>query len=93
MLRSLVAILCVVLILFAGAAQVLHNHAPDEAANPGCSLCAVAHVSALPVPVLATHIVVESVSTVRDPDPVAAPRRFFAFSLYVRPPPALTTLA
>jgi hypothetical protein len=94
MIRSLVAILCVVLILFVGAAQVLHTHAPDEAAaNPGCSLCAVAHVSALPSPVLASPVVAEAVLAVAQPDAVSAPSRFFSFSLYVRPPPALTTLS
>ena len=91
--RVLVVLLCVLLILFVGAAQALHTHAADEAANPGCSLCAVAHVTALPAPVLANPVVAEIVAVVADPDPVAAPQRFFAFSLYVRPPPAMTTHA
>jgi hypothetical protein len=94
-LRVLTGILCVLLILFVGAAQTLHMHAPDESANPGCSLCAVAHVSALPAPVLATPVVAEMVATVpRAPKAVSARNQFFSFGLYVRPPPpASTTLS
>jgi len=87
LLRSLVAILCVLLILLVGAAQTLHVHAPDEAANPGCALCAVAHVSPLPTPVLGTLVVAESVAPIAAVEPVSAPQRFFSFSLYTRPPP------
>jgi hypothetical protein len=89
--RTLVVLLCVLLMLFVGAAQTLHIHASDEAVNPGCSLCAVAHVTALPVPALASPVAAEIVAAIAEPDPIAAPRRFFSFSLYVRPPPATTT--
>ena len=91
--RNLVAILCVLLILFAGTAQVLHTHATGEAANPGCSLCAVAHSTSLVEPVVATPVAAETVAPVAQPDPVAAPKRRVSFRLYVRPPPALTTHA
>jgi hypothetical protein len=91
--RYLVAVLCVLLILFVGVAQVLHTHTANEAANAGCSLCAVAHVSVVPAPVLATPVVAEVVLPVAQPEAVSAPQRFFAFSLYVRPPPAATTLS
>jgi hypothetical protein len=90
-LRVLTALVCVLLILFVGAAQVLHMHAQDEAANASCSLCAVAHAAALPAPVLGTLAVAEAVATIAAPYAVSAPNRFFAFSLYVRPPPAVTS--
>ena len=92
-LRYLVAMLCVVLILFVGVAQVLHTHAADEAANASCSLCAVAHVSVLPGPVLATPVATEAIVPVAEAEPVSAPQRFFSFSLYVRPPPVSSTLS
>ena len=94
-LRVLTGVLCVLLILFVGAAQSLHMHAPDEAANPGCSLCAVAHITALPAPVLVTPVVAEMVAAVAHaPTTVSAPNQFFSFGLYVRPPPpASTTLS
>ena len=91
--RVLAVLLCVLLILFVGATQALHIHAPDEAANPGCSLCAVAHVTAVPAPVLAAPVVAEAVTSVAQTDAVSAPNRFFSFSLYVRPPPATTAHA
>jgi hypothetical protein len=91
--RTLVVLLCVLLILFVGATQALHIHASDEAASPGCSLCAVAHVTALPTPVLAAPVAVETIASVAQVDPVAAQQSFFSFSLYVRPPPASTTHA
>jgi hypothetical protein len=92
--RTLVVLLCVLLILFVGATQALHIHASDEAANPGCSLCAVAHVTALPAPLLAALAVAEPVtSSVAEAESISAPQRYFSFSLYVRPPPALTTHA
>jgi hypothetical protein len=89
--RYLAALLCVLLILFVGAAQTLHVHAANEVADPGCSLCAVAHVSALPAPVLANPGVAEAVLPVAQFDTLAAPQPFYFFSLYVRPPPALPT--
>lgn len=93
-LRVLTVILCVLLILFVGAAQAMHSHAQDEAANPGCSLCAVAHVTALPAPMLASPLVAEMVAAVaHPPETLSAPKQFFSFSLYVRPPPAATTLS
>jgi len=91
-LRVLTGLVCVLLILFVGAAQTLHMHAPDEAANPGCSLCAVAHVTALPVPVPATPVVAELVTELGyPPETVSTPKRFFSFNLYVRPPPPAST--
>ena len=91
--RTLVVVLCVLLVLFVGATQALHIHASNEAANPGCSLCAVAHVTALPAPVLAILMVAETVAPVGESESTAAPQRFFSFNLYVRPPPATSTHA
>lgn len=91
--RTLVVLLCVLLMLFVGATQALHIHASGEAANPGCSLCAVAHVTAIAAPVLAGPVIAESIANVLPPDFAAIPQRFFSFNLYVRPPPSLTTHA
>jgi hypothetical protein len=91
--QYLVTLLCVLLILFVGVAQVLHSHTPDEATNANCSLCAVAHVSVLATPVQATPVIAEVVLPVAPPDPVAPPRRSLSFNLYVRPPPVATALS
>ncbi len=91
--RTLVVLLCVVLMLFVGATQALHSHASNDGANPGCSLCTVAHVSALPEPSLVAPLAAQLVDSVTQAEPVSTPQRFFSFSLYVRPPPVLTAHA
>lgn len=91
--RTLVVLLCVLLILFVGASQALHIHGANESVNPGCSLCAVSHVAALPIPVPVALPLAETVTTVALADRVSVPQRFFSFRLYVRPPPALTAHA
>lgn len=90
-LRKLVALLCVFLILLVGSAHLLHTHpAGDDATNPACSLCAVAHLAPLPA---ALHVI-PAVSEQIFPLPrflsSSAPQRYFAPGFYVRPPPAST---
>ena len=92
-LRGVVALLCVLLVLFVGAAQVLHMHAPNEAANPGCSLCAVAHVAAVAAPMAVPPVFAAVAHVVDAAERTAPPYRYFPFALYVRPPPAWTTHA
>ena len=90
--HTLVALLCIALVLFLGAAQVLHTHGPhaaDEAQNPNCSLCSVAHLAALPIPFLDRPVAVETVTPVRAPDQAQPPPRQFTFSTLIRPPPAV----
>jgi hypothetical protein len=89
----LTSIVCVLLVLFVGAAQALHSHSAGEVTNPGCSLCAVSHVTAIAVPVPTIAVTAEAVSPVTPPDVVTVPNRFFYVSLYVRPPPALDSRA
>lgn len=92
--QSVVALLCILLILIVGAAQLLHTHsAGDETVNPGCSLCAVAHLAAISAPTPAGLVKAESISLFREAVPAQAPPRYFARSLHVRPPPVLTAFA
>ena len=86
-LRRAVAVVCVLLVLLVGAAQMLHSHGPSQAPDPGCSLCAVAHMSALPVPVLAAPVSSETVVALRTPEHVSVARRLLSNHLYIRPPP------
>ena len=92
--QSVVALLCIFLILIVGAAQLLHNHsAGDETVNSSCSLCAVAHLAANSAPTPAGLVKAESISLFRQAVPEQAPPRYFARSLNVLPPPVLTALA
>lgn len=93
LLSTLTVVLCLLLILFIGATQLLHTHPANEGTNRGCSLCAVAHLSALPVPALSNAVLTRLMLLLQQAAPVHAPPRFRAFSLYVRPPPVLTTLS
>lgn len=90
-LRILLAGVCVLLILFIGAAQVLHTHTAAEAANPGCSLCAVAHLSVLTAPVATSPVPVATTAPIRAAEIAPPPPRLFSFATYVRPPPVLTS--
>ncbi len=92
-LPGLVALVCVLLILFVGVAQVVHIHAADEAANPGCSLCAVAHVAAVAAPMAVPPAFVVVVQRFASLERSIAPRQLLFFALYVRPPPAATAHA
>jgi hypothetical protein len=79
--------LCVVLIVFIGSAQLLHMHAGSENSDPGCSLCAVAHLAALPAPALAGPAVAELIQPLHIAELGVAPPRFPAYSQDSRPPP------
>ena len=87
--RVLLAILCVVLAIVAGTAQVVHTHADGTDTHADCSLCAAAHVTVQTVqtPVLARPV---AVTFVFEPRPQPRPAsRLFDFALFTRPPPAV----
>jgi hypothetical protein len=85
---ALLALVCVLLALLVGTAQVAHFHADGNADHANCSLCAVAHVGvqAVASPAPAQPLIV----TVRvEPRAERHPAyRLGAFALYIRPPPA-----
>ena len=90
--RTLVALLCLLLVLVASTASVMHTH-PTGTSDASCSLCAVAHLSAIPVPHAATAIAEPSEAFLPPSHTLAARASAFHFSLYVRPPPSLTPRA
>jgi hypothetical protein len=88
-LRSLIVLLCLVVVLVAGSAALLHSH-PTGTTEAACSLCAVAHLTAVPVPVAATPVLISDIRLLPPPPSVAAYAARFHFSTYVRPPPSST---
>ena len=92
-LRVLIALLCVFLVVLVGAAQLLHTHPGPEPSDPGCSLCAVAHLAAVFTPAFDSLLDAQIIERVRASDLGLAPTRFAAFAYDVRPPPVLTTLS
>ena len=89
---TLVAFLCLLLVLVASTAAAMHTH-PTGASDASCSLCAVAHLSAIPAPHAATAIAEPSEIFLPPSHTLAARASAFHFSLYVRPPPSLTPRA
>jgi hypothetical protein len=82
------AVLCALLILFAGFAQANHVHTTQTSSTSHeCSICSVAHSGAIlnvtyrPVPVFVRSIVVARESA--SPKPL-----LLASFLYIRPPPS-----
>ncbi|ADW68900.1 hypothetical protein [Granulicella tundricola] len=85
---KLVAVLCIFLILLVGVAQVLHSH-PAECSDAACSLCAVAHLAALPAAFAARPVVAEHLRPFLEANPTTGPPRLIGHSLSIRPPPVL----
>lgn len=87
--KVLLAVLCVLLAVFAGTVQVVHVHADGTDTHADCSLCAAAHVSVQGVQqqVFAAPAVqmVRGVELKRE-SRTAGPR--LSFALFHRPPPA-----
>ena len=85
--RLLLAILCVVLLVFTGTVQVAHTHADGADTHANCSLCAVAHIAVhlaqAPAPVQTTAIV--AILHALPPD--LLPSALSTFALFTRPPP------
>ena len=84
---------CVLLVLLLGAAQLLHSHGPDQASDPGCSLCVVAHMSALHVPVVAGPVRTQILVAARTIEQASVARRLPIHHFYIRPPPVLNVFA
>jgi hypothetical protein len=86
--RSLLAILCVLLLAVSATVQVGHTHPDGAVSHPDCSLCVTAHVvtqivqSPAPAPVMAVHALLETSL------PAVTPTALSTFALFTRPPPA-----
>jgi hypothetical protein len=80
-------LVCIVLLLLAGLAQVAHSHAGGWVPHQDCALCVTAHVSfTAPVPIT-LPAVSENSALVELSAFSPTPRSFFTSSPYIRPPP------
>jgi hypothetical protein len=86
--RILLAVLCAVLVVVAGAAQVIHMHADGTDTHADCSLCAAAHLSVhvATAPAPLALLVVSAMPGSRQRRRPVIPVSHFA--LFTRPPPA-----
>jgi hypothetical protein len=85
--KILLGILCIALVVIGGTIHVAHFHAPGAAPDPGCALCATAHVAISPAAPIVLPVRVQLVAAILADLQPARPRRFVVFSLYIRPPP------
>lgn len=83
----LLAILCVLLVVVAGTAQVAHSHADGTDTHADCSLCVAAHVTVhiakTPAPARPVAVVARVEALLQ----AVLPSALTPFSLYIRPPP------
>jgi hypothetical protein len=92
-LRAAVAVLCALLVVFAGVVQVAHAHIDSTATHADCSLCVAAH--------LAVHLErspapasIAAVITRIEVSPIpASASALSTFALFTRPPPAASFAA
>jgi len=92
-LRLAVAVLCALLIVFAGVVQVAHTHPGSAATHADCSLCVAAHITVhlaqSPAPALLTAVVTRvEVTPVR-----VRASALSTYALFTRPPPASAAIA
>jgi hypothetical protein len=88
--RQLLAILCVGLVVCFATIQVVHTHPDHAASHADCSLCVAAHATAVATAPPIVVIVVSIVSRVEIASPVTRPAALLTFSLFIRPPPAVS---
>src|SRR5690242_2100650 len=92
-LRMAVAVLCALLVVFAGLVQVAHTHAGSAATHADCSLCVAAHstvhLAQSPVPATPTPVITRAESAPVSP----AASALSTFALFTRPPPAIAAAA
>lgn len=85
--RILLAVLCVLLVVVVGTAQVAHVHADGADTHANCSLCVAAHVTVhiakTPVPAPPATVVAKVETLLQ----AVLPSVRTPFSLYTRPPP------
>lgn len=85
--RLFLGILCAALMAFSTTVQIVHNHGRAGTAQPGCSLCVVAHAGVSPSAPPAFSAIVWRAIDAAAPF-VERPCKSFVFSFYSRPPPA-----
>ena len=89
-LRVMLCFLCCALITFGGIVQAGHIHANGQAVQTDCALCHVAQLvvhPAAPQSLPRAVPLIARVSTALQP---IRTRLLFVYSLFTRPPPALT---
>jgi hypothetical protein len=91
--RILLAVLCVLLVVVTGIAQVAHTHSDGGATHADCALCAAAHVSVQIAYAPAAAPPIAVATPVETAPAVLLLPTLSAFALFTRPPPASSSAA
>jgi hypothetical protein len=89
MAGTLLAILCVLLVILSGTIQVVHAHDPSSLVHSDCSLCTTAHLVSLAVVSAAILIAVKHDAQIVGSLKPVCPRTLSVFILFTRPPPVV----
>jgi hypothetical protein len=84
--RTLLALLCIVLVMATATVELTHSHADGDHAD--CALCVVAHVVIQAATVLALIVLFARISAVALAARVLVLAKATLFAFYTRPPPA-----
>jgi hypothetical protein len=83
------ALLCALLVIFAGLIQVTHSHGADTLSHPDCALCVSAHSTASPSALVILPAALTHIARIESAAPAEAPRFLFTYSHRIRPPPVV----
>ena len=88
--RYILAVFCVLLVVFGTTVQLTHTHADkNETAHSDCALCNTAHATAVAVAPPIVLIAVRLLAVVETPVVPVRPSLKLGFALFTRPPPVL----
>jgi hypothetical protein len=86
-MRSWTLLVCLLLVVFIGAAQALHFHANELSNHENCVVCQVAHAPTAAGPVVLLTVVL-AVAAFLGLASISSPQlSLHTFSLFCRPPP------
>jgi hypothetical protein len=88
-----VAMLCALLIVFAGVVQVAHAHPGSAAVHADCSLCVAVHISLHPTHDTVQPPVARVVRRVEVTSILRGASALVTFALFTRPPPIAAVAA
>jgi hypothetical protein len=85
----LLAVMCVVLVMFAGLIQVTHSHGNDSLSHPDCALCVSAHTTVSPSAPITAPAALTHIARIEVVEQAAGPSCLFIYNYRIRPPPVV----
>jgi len=83
------ALLCVLLVIFAGLIQLTHSHGNDTLSHPDCAICVTAHTTVSPSAPVALPEPPTDIARIEAAPPATSPSSLFTSCFRIRPPPVV----